>query len=104
SSGALVLAAMYIGSIDALYGTAYGAMAVAKSTLFGVLLLLGLANFRAVRRSVPDATAAQRVQRFVEVEMGVGFAVLMAAASITSLPPAVDLDADRLTIADVAGR
>ena len=104
SSGALVFAAMYIGSIDALYGTAYGAMAVAKSTLFGVLLLLGLANFRAVRRGVPDGTAARRVQRFVEVEMGVGFAVLMAAASITSLPPAIDLDADRLTIADVAGR
>jgi putative copper resistance protein D len=102
--GALVFATMYIGSIDALYGTAYGAMAVAKSIMFGMLLLIGFANFRAVRRIVTDGTAARRVQRFVEVEMGIAFAVLMTAGSMTSLPPAVDLVEDRLTIADVAAR
>jgi putative copper resistance protein D len=102
--GALVFTAMYIGSIDALYGTAYGAMAFAKSILFGMLLLLGFANFRAARRVVTGGAAARRIQRFVEVEMGIGFAVLMAAASITSLPPAVDLVEDRLTKADVAVR
>jgi putative copper resistance protein D len=102
--GALVFAVMYIGAIDALYGTAYGAMAVAKSIMFAMLLLLGLANFRAVRRSVTDGTALPRVRRFVEVEMGIGFAVLMAAASITSLPPAVDLAEDRVTISDLVVR
>ena len=102
--GALVFAVMYVGSIDATYGTAYGAMAVAKSILFAILLLLGFANFRAVRRFAADGAAVGRVRRFVELEMGVGFAVLMAAASITSLPPAVDLVEDRVAISDVIVR
>src|SRR5262249_32611787 len=51
-----------------------------------------------------DAGAMGRVQRFVEVEMGIGFAILMAAASITSLPPAVDLVADRVSITDIVSR
>lgn len=104
TGGAAVFAALYIGSIAAVYGTAYGAMAVTKGVLFGTLLLLGLANFQAVRG--PDAESARvgRVRRFVEVEMGIGFAVLMAAASITSLPPAVDLVEDRVTWADITTR
>ena len=102
--GALVFAAMYVGSIDAMYGTAYGAMALTKSILFAILLLLGLANFRAVRRFAAEGAAVERVRRFVEVEMGVGFAVLMTAASITSLPPAVDLVEDRVAISDVIVR
>ena len=102
--GALVFAAMYVGSIDAMYGTAYGAMALTKSILFAILLLLGLANFGAVRRFAADGAAVERVRRFVEVEMGVGFAVLMTAASITSLPPAVDLVEDRVAISDVIVR
>ena len=102
--GALVYAATYVGSIEAVYGTAYGAMAAAKGILFAILLLLGLVNFRAVRRFAADGAAVERVRRFVEVEMGVGFAVLMAAASITSLPPAVDLVEDRVAISDVLVR
>jgi putative copper resistance protein D len=104
AGGALVFAGSYIASLDAVYGTAYGAMALTKSVLFGMLLLLGLANFRAVRRFAADGLAVERVRRFVEVEMGVGFAVLMAAASITSLPPAVDLVEDRVTTSDIAAR
>jgi len=102
--GALVFALMYIGSLDAVYGTAYGAMAVTKSILFGMLVLLGFANFRAVRRFTADGAAVRRVRRFVEVEMGIGFALLMAAASITSMPPAVDLIADRVTFAELVER
>ena len=102
--GALAFAAMYIGSIDAVYGTAYGAMAATKGLLLGVLLLLGFANFRAVRKFAVDGAAVERVRLFVEVEMGVGFAVLMAAASITSLPPAVDLVDDRVTMSDILTR
>jgi len=104
AAGAVVFAAVYIGSLDGAYGTAYGATAVTKSILFGMLLLLGLANFRAVRRFMIDSEAQRRTRRFIEVEMGLGFAVLMAAASITSLPPAVDLVDNRLTASDIAGR
>ena len=103
-AGAALFAVRYIGSPDAAYGTAYGAMAITKSVLFGMLLLLGAANFHALRRFADDAGAIGHVQRFVEVEMGIGFAVLMAAASITSLPPAVDLVEDRVTISDIGSR
>jgi putative copper resistance protein D len=103
-AGAAVFVVMYIGSIDAMYGTAYGAMALTKSVLLGMLLLLGFANFRAVRRFAADGAAVGRVRRFVEVEMGIGFAVLMAAASITSMPPAVDLSQDRVTFSELLER
>jgi putative copper resistance protein D len=102
--GALVFVPMYIGSLDAVYGTAYGAMVVTKSVMFGMLVLLGFANFRSVRRFTADGAAVERVRRFVEVEMGVGFALLMAAASITSMPPAVDLVDDRVSFAELAER
>jgi putative copper resistance protein D len=103
-AGAAIFAALYIGSVDAVYGTAYGAMATTKGALLGVLLLLGAANYRAVRRFASDQAAPVRVQRFVEVEMGIGVAVLMAAASITSMPPAVDLRDDRVSFAEVVER
>jgi len=73
--------------------------------LLGVLLLLGGLNFLAVRRLTRDGTASPlRLRRFVEVELGLGLTVLGAAASLTSLPPAVDVVADRATYAEVAGR
>jgi putative copper resistance protein D len=103
-AGAAAFVPLYLGAVDAVYGTAYGAMAVTKSILLGMLLLLGLANFRAVRRFATDRAAPRRVRRFVEVEMGIGVAVLMAAASITSLPPAVDLRVDRVTLAELEER
>ncbi len=102
--GAVVFAALYVGSFGAVYGTAYGAMAATKGALLSLLLLLGLANFRAVRRFAGDADAIRQVQRFVEVEMGIGLAALMAAASITSMPPAVDLSEDRVTYSEFVDR
>jgi len=45
-----------------------------------------------------------RLRSFVEVEMGLAITVLFAAASLTSLPPAVDVSADRATLTEVAAR
>jgi putative copper resistance protein D len=104
ASAALVFATTYIGAFDAVYGTAYGAMVATKSVLFAILLALGFANFRGVRRMPADSGATRRTARFVEVEMAIGLGVLMAAASITSLPPAVDLAEDRVTLHDIAER
>jgi putative copper resistance protein D len=50
------------------------------------------------------AGADPRLRRFVEVELGLGITVLFAAASLTSLPPAVDVTTDRATVREVAGR
>jgi putative copper resistance protein D len=101
----VVMSLFYIGSFEALYGTAYGVMVIAKSLLFIGLLGLGAMNFRVVERLRFDPGAPiLRLRRFAEVEVGVGIAVLFIAASITSLPPAVYLTNDRVTLADYAQR
>ena len=104
AAGAVIFSLRYIGSPSAVYGTAYGAMAATKTMLFGALLALGFANFYALHHIAPNRTTQRRVGRFVGVEMGIGFAVLMAAGSITSMPPAVDLTDDRVTLADLGAR
>jgi copper resistance protein D len=102
--GAVFLSIGYIGSLDGFYGTAYGAMAATKGVLLGVLLLLGLGNFLSIRHFAGDGAAFGRVRRFVIVESGIAVAVLMAAASITSLPPAIDLTVDRVSLGEIGQR
>lgn len=95
----------YIDGLGAMIGTAYGLMVMTKVALLAVLLLLGALNFFVVRRLArAGGLAPLRLRRFVEVELGIGITVLGAAASLTSLPPAVDVVADRATFAEVAGR
>lgn len=100
----------YIAEPEAFYGTAYGVMVGAKIAMFAGLLLLGFGNFRVVHglahaRSGDGATApVMRMRRFAEVEIGVGFTVFFAAASLTSVPPAVDLTHDRVTWTEIAER
>ena len=96
---------VYVGSWDAMYGTAYGVMLGAKIALFLVLLLLGAANFYIVRGLKTDSgTGATSLLRFGEVEVGIGLTVILAAASMTSQPPGVDLMADRVTIQEITQR
>ena len=105
AAAGIALAVVYVGSLEGLYGTAYGVMVVAKAALFLGLLLLGLGNFRLVERLRRDpATPILRLRRFAEVELGVGFAVFFAAAALTSAPPAVDLPTDRATLAEIVER
>ena len=102
---ASVFSLFYIGAFEAVYGTAYGVMAGAKAGLFGLLLLLGLGNFIVVERLRRDpATPVLRMRRFAEVEIGIGFSIFFAAASLTSVPPAVDLAADRVTWSEILER
>jgi putative copper resistance protein D len=80
-------------------------MVLTKGLLFGGLLMLGSLNFLAVRRLADGSPVSlRRLWRFVEVEVGVGLIVFFTAASLTSLPPAVDLGADRATFAEVRAR
>jgi putative copper resistance protein D len=93
----------YVDGVAAMTGTAYGLMVITKIVLLAGLLVLGALNFFEVRRlNGPDRVPAARLRRFVEVEFGVGVVVLLAAASLTSLPPAVDVIADRATLREVA--
>lgn len=112
----------YIGDIEGVYGTAYGAMSATKLVFLVVLLALGGANFVLLHgwpllvprpataggnpSPAPDrrAEGLQRLRRFVESEIAVGVAVLCVAASLTSVPPAADLPEDRVTWAEITER
>lgn len=97
----------YIAQPDALYGTAYGAMAATKSSLTAFLLLLGLGNWLLLHRFAragEGGTWRPRLRRFVECEVIAGIAVFGIAASLTSVPPSVDLPDDRATWAEVVER
>ncbi len=101
----LIMCWVFIGSADAIWGTAYGVMVSTKVLLFLGLLGLGYGNFRLVERLRRDpATPIVRLKRFAEVEIGVGITVLFAAASITSLPAAKDLVQDRVPLAAIGER
>ena len=97
-----VLTWQYVGEWAALVGTAYGVMVLSKVIVLLAILALAALNLKAVRGA--SAGADIRLRRFVEVELGLGITVLFAAASLTSLPPAVDVTTDRATVAEVAGR
>src|SRR5438128_2356074 len=101
----LALTLSYVGGLHALLGTSYGMMVLTKVGILAGLLTLGGMNFLAVRR-LPAASdvGPARLRRFVEVEVGLGVTALFVAASLTSLPPAVDVAADRATLAEVGTR
>ena len=95
----------YIGSWQAFYGTAYGVMVGAKISMFLMLLALGAGNFLVTEQLRRDpATPVLRLRRFAEVEIGIGITIFFCAASLTSVPPGVDLTADRATWSDVVDR
>jgi copper resistance protein D len=101
------LALGYVGDWGALIGTGYGVMVLTKVALMASALVLGGLNYLLVRRwagAPAPASARARMRAFIEAEVGIGITILFAAASLTSLPPAVDVVADRATPAEVAAR
>ena len=109
----------YVGSWDGLVGTGYGVMVLTKVALLACAMLLGGLNFLILRNGGRNggrqggrrgggdrgaAAVAARVPAFIEAEVGLGITLLLAAASLTSLPPSVDVVADRATPAEVAAR
>jgi putative copper resistance protein D len=99
------MSVFYVGSIESLYGTVYGVMVLAKVALFGMLLMLGAVNFSLVRRAKRDSwSLSKSLRRFAEVEVGIGFTVILAAASLTSQPPASDMAAFRVDSRQIVDR
>jgi len=95
----------YVGDMQGFYGTAYGVMVGAKVAMFIGLLGLGLGNFLVTERLRQGRDASViRLRRFAEVEIGIGFTIFFAAASLTSVPPAVDLTTDRVSLHEIAER
>jgi putative copper resistance protein D len=103
--GGLGMSLVFVGSWNALYGTAYGIMVGTKVVLFCCLLLLGTANYFIVRGvGAASTTGATSLIRFGEVEIGIGLTVILAAASLTSQPPGADLTEDRVSLHEIAVR
>jgi putative copper resistance protein D len=101
----IVMSLFYVGSWEGFYGTAYGVMVGAKIAMFLMLLGLGGMNFLLVERLRGNpATPVNRLKRFAEVEVGIGFTIFFAAASLTSVPPAVDLTQDRVSFHEIVER
>ncbi|MGE0093891.1 MAG: copper resistance D family protein [Alphaproteobacteria bacterium] len=101
----VLMSLAYIDNLQALYGTTYGAMLMTKTALFGCVLLLGALNYGVVERVRRNPMASiTRLRRFAEAEVAIGVTVLFIAASLTSMPPAVDLPSDRLTVGELTER
>ncbi len=95
----------YVGTPGGLFGTTYGVLLLVKIYLLLLMLTLGAANWYLLRHaSALPANLLLRLRRFSEVEMGLGFTILLAAASLTAQPPAVDVTQDRATRSDYAER
>src|SRR5215813_7855541 len=101
----ILLSIFYIDAVQAIYGTSYGVMVMSKVVMFGLLLPLGALNFFIVRRAQSNQRwLSTRLRRFAEAEIGIGFTVVLAAASLTSQPPAVDMSSARVTGAEIVER
>jgi putative copper resistance protein D len=101
----ITMSVYYIGSWEAFYGTAYGVMVGAKVAMFLMLLALGACNLAVTERMRRDpGVSVLRLRRFAEVEIGIGFTLFFAAASLTSVPPGIDLTQDRATWSEIVAR
>ncbi len=101
----LSLSFFYVDGLGGLLGTGYGVMILTKVAVLAGMLVLAALNFTAVRRVARrGGPAPANLWWFVEAEVGLGVVLLLAAAALTSLPPAVDVHADRATLVEVAGR
>lgn len=101
----LGLAWFYLASPSGLYGTTYGVLVMVKAYLLVLILILGAANWYVAREAErAPARLLMRLRRFAEVEVALGFTAILAAAALTSQPPAVDMPMDRLTLPEIAAR
>jgi putative copper resistance protein D len=82
-------------------------LVAAKTYLLLTMLLLGASNQRLLRSGSAHGSTGLpvRVRRFSEVEIGLGLTALLAAASLTSQAPAIDLSQqDRLGAHEIVER
>jgi copper resistance protein D len=81
----------YAGSWQGMVGTSYGLLLSAKIVLTTLILTLAAGNFYVLRSAeVAPAPLLFRLRRFSETEIGLGFTVILAAASLTAQSPSVD--------------
>lgn len=98
------MAYFYVASWRGLYGTSYGVLLLAKIYLLIVVLVMGGGNWLIVRLLETDPQPLLlRLRRFAEAEVGLGFTIILAAASMSSQTPAVDVS-DQVSLPVIAAR
>jgi len=93
----------YVGSWRSLIGTSYGLMLLAKVAMLLAMIALGGINFLMLRWRGPEETIP-RLRRLVEAEVGIGITIVLAAASMTAAPPAIDLPNDTVQPSHILAR
>ncbi len=87
-----VLALVFVGTWDGLFGTAYGWTVLAKTSLLAPLLAIGAWNHRTLRRAAagtkPEPAAVERLARNVRWEAVLGAVVLVLAGLLVTMNPA----------------
>jgi putative copper resistance protein D len=100
----LYMAWFYVATWKGLYGTSYGVLLLAKIYLLMVILMMGTLNWGLGRRLNTDPQPLlARLRRFAEVEVGLGFTAILAAASMSAQPPAADVS-DQVSLQVIAAR
>jgi len=100
----VALALKYVGSWNGAFGTGYGSLVVAKVLLLVVTLGFAGLNFfagRDWRRDARSSAVTARVPYFVEAETFLLVSLLFVAASLSSMPPAVDIPNLTATVPEV---
>ncbi len=99
----LLMGLAYVGSLRAIFGTAYGVMVTAKAVMLGALLILGGINYKLLRDTPPNFSLP-RLRRLIEAEVGIGITIILTAASLTSQPPAIDMVSQIVTPQQILAR
>jgi putative copper resistance protein D len=81
---------LLVGSLGAMFGTAYGRLLAFKILLFVTMVAVALINrFRLVPRIPDDPGALRALSRTVALEQGLGLAVLAIVSVLGTWPPAL---------------
>jgi putative copper resistance protein D len=78
-------------------------MLVVKLVFLGILVSIGACN-RILIRSLDRERTRRLLRHVLEAEIGIGITAILAAASLTSQPPAADLKLGRVTAGEIYER
>ena len=81
---------MHLGTLAALWGSAYGKVLLIKLAVIAAVALLGAVNWRILRPSLGDVGAAYRLRRSAVAELVMGAIVLAVTAVLVATPPPTD--------------
>lgn len=88
---------LHLGTIPALWQTAYGQTLLLKLAVLSIVAATGAYNWLRVRPTLGDVEGAHRIRRSAAVELTVAIVVLLITAVLVATPTAVDVRASQAT-------